>query len=104
MNTENTLKAYTAAQQSLKDHLEANPEVFKMHEKLLMRVIDTENDLRDAVSLTLESIENGMYSVTVTPQTQRIYDEDIIKLKCPEAIKDIQRPARISISSKERTI
>lgn len=111
MNPQATLQAYTNADQARKDHIAANAEVFKQHERLVMAVIDAENNLRDAVAESGQPIENGSYRVTVTPQTMRTYDEDKLRAALSsnpailaDAIKDVPRPPRITISAKERTI
>lgn len=82
---------------ALADHEARNPEVFKEHQRLAMAAIDADNALRDAVAESGSGISNGSFNVTVTPHSMTVYDEDIVRAKCPEAIKTQERPARITI-------
>jgi hypothetical protein len=70
-------------------------------------VIDARNVLDDTAAESGEGASNEMFKVTVTPQTQTIYDESILLAKLgmtrDEAIAQKiivinQRPARISVS------
>lgn len=70
------LENYIAAYNALQNHKEANAEVFKAHEQILMRFIDAENELRDYVAITKQPETSGAFSVTVEEQKQEVYDEE----------------------------
>lgn len=108
MSIETKLEIYTSAVDALKNHQEQNQSVFAQNERLVMSMIDAENELRDEVALRgTEGMkknesnllaQNGQFRILVTPQTQKVYDEEKIKAKMPEAIKEQDRPARVTIS------
>ncbi len=111
MTTASALQKYTNAVDKRNDHIAQNKGVFDAHEKIVGEVIDAENELRDEVAASGEGIENGLYKVTTTPQTQEIYDESKV-LAALGMTKDVaiekglivinQRPARITISALNR--
>lgn len=100
------LQKYTSAVAKRNDHIEQHADVFKQHEKIVYDVIDAENELRDAVAESGQGLNNGLYNVTVTPQTQEVWDEEKL-LKALNMSKDSaiaagllminQRPPRITI-------
>lgn len=103
MSVETSLARYTEAEKARREHIELNKKVFDEHERLVFAVIDAENELRDDVAMTKSAVSNNDFKVTYTPQTQVVYDEDVIRTflpaeKIPEAIKTVDRPGRISIS------
>lgn len=91
-----------AIEENIKDH----KDIFDAHERLVMQAIDAENALRDAVADAGEGVSNGLYTVTFTPQTQTIFDEEKILAQVGMS-KDVavgmglitvnQRPPRITI-------
>lgn len=97
-NKESALTKYGNAVGALEAHIEANKPTFEAHQALAMKVIDAENELRDAVAEDGSGVSNMAFTVTVEPKTQTIYDEEKIKATCPEAITTQQRPPRITIS------
>ena len=97
MSKETALENYTKAMKNLTDHEEANKPVFAEHQRLAMLTIDADNALRDAVAEEGAGVFNESYKVTYTPQTQTIYNDEIIKAKAPEAITTQERPPRITI-------
>lgn len=97
MTKESALENYTAAMKALTDHEAANGPVFAEHKRLAMQTIDADNAVRDAVDEAKAGVANDTFKVSYTPVTQTIYNEDIIKAKCPEAITSQERPARITI-------
>lgn len=106
------LDKYTSAMNQLNDHTEKNQTVFNEHKNIMLRVIDAENELRDAVAESNAGISNGAFRVTVTPQTQtwadieaidRLIAAGSIPASLREAIvKTTQRPARISIQPQKQ--
>lgn len=98
MTKENALANYTGAMKNLSEHEEANAAVFKEHQRLAMLTIDADNALRDAVAEEKAGVSNDSFKVSYTPVEQTLYDEDIIRAKCPEAMTTQERPARITIS------
>jgi len=97
MSKETALQSYTNAMDALLSHERENASVFDAHQRLAMAVIDADNALRDAVAEAGSGVSNGSFTVTYTPVTQTVYDEEIIKAKCPEAISTNERPPRITI-------
>lgn len=107
VNPEVSLEKYSNAVAALKDHQAANQKVFSAHEQLLGKLIDAENELRDAVAVAARGVENGQFSVSHIPQTQTWADIDeldqlIAQGKIPgdvrgQIVKTQQRPARITI-------
>ena len=99
---ETLLQKFTNTKEALQEHIRENQAVFSAHEKLVMYVIDAENELRDAVAESGQGINNGLYDVVVTPQTQRIYNEDnmhqyLNATQFADIVNDVKRPARITI-------
>lgn len=107
MSTQNALERYTVAKEKVEAHIEDNKAVFDTHQKLVMSLIDAENELRDTVSESREGVSNGKYTVSYLPQTQTWADIEtidqmiatgLIKKELREKIVMTQeRPARISI-------
>jgi hypothetical protein len=122
------LENYTKAVQTVKNHIEDNKEIFDAHQKLVMSVIDTENELRDAIAERVTALEadtseagiqalnefvrtgamNGSYKVTATPQTQTWADIEELDKEVSSGrmsketrdriVKTQKRPAKISIT------
>lgn len=101
------LQNYIAAYNALQNHKEANAEVFKAHEQILMRFIDAENELRDYVASTKQSETSGAFGVTCEEYTQEVFDEEktlqTLRMTKAEAVEKgiIQvnkRPPRIHIT------
>lgn len=86
MSKENALEKYTMAVNAIEEHKKANQSVFKEHERLLMNLIDIENELRDDVATDGSGVENSQFKVVVIPQTQ-----------FASVVNDVQRSPRISI-------
>jgi len=100
---EKALEKYATAVAAVKEHSEANSAVFQAHQELLFKVMDAENELRDAVAEDGTGISNGLYNVTVTPQEQVVVDTEKLKTiltseKYAEIVTVNQRPARVMIS------
>lgn len=104
---ENALERYTQAVAAVKEHTEANANVFDAHKKLMLNLIDRENELRDAVAESGEGVENALHKVKCEPQTQEFFDVE----KTLQALRVTkegaiaagvyivnQRPPRITIS------
>lgn len=91
------MQKYANAMDALEGHIESNKPVFDAHKELAMKVMDAENELRDAVAENGSGIVGAGYTATYTPVEQKVYDEEKIKKLCPEAITVNQRPARITI-------
>lgn len=103
MNPQSALIKYAAAVAAVKEYTEANKPIFDQHTRLMGTLIDAENELRDAVAESGTGVSIPLFNVVITPQTQRTYDEEILKtLVNPEdfnrIVKVISRPSRISIS------
>ena len=98
MSKETALSKYGNAVAALEEHIEANKPLFDRHQQLAMAVVDAENELRDAVAEDGSGVSNALYNVTIEPKTQTVYDDALIKAKCPEAISTTQRPPKITIS------
>ncbi len=107
MSKETALDKYTQAVGQMESHIELNKSVFDQHQQLVFRVMDAENELRDAVAIAGAGVSDGIHSVTITPQTQTYADIETLnashgKLLTDELLKNIiktqARPARISIS------
>lgn len=103
----NALDKYSSAVKELKAHISENKPVFDAHEKLTFRVIDAENELRDAVAEAGAGVSNDSHSVIIEPQTQVIADIEVIDkliqagkilVSRDEIVKTNQRPPRITIS------
>ena len=95
---------YTNAIDAQKDHMSNNPEVFKENNRLVMAIIDAENELRDAVAESGTGVSNGSFNVTITPVAQRIYNEDklhefLSPTQFAQVVNDVTRPARITIGA-----
>ena len=108
MSKESALEKFTSAKQAIIDHIEQNKSVFEAHERLVGRLIDAENDLRDAVAEAGKGVSNADYTVTCTPQTQEVWDEqktcEALRVSKEGAIAAgllmvNKRPHRISITS-----
>lgn len=110
-NPTGALDNYSKAVAAVKEHQAANQSVFKEHERLFLRVIDTENELRDSVAISMQNVANGDHEVTVTKQTQTWADIDTIdalikqglidpKLR-DQIIKTQERPPRIAIRERK---
>lgn len=104
---EQAIQKYADAVEAIKEHKEANATVFDAHQKLLFTLMDAENALRDAVAESGTGVENGKFKVTVTPQTQEVFDEEktLQALRVTKegaiaagVIMVNQRPPRITIS------
>ena len=76
MSTQNLLEKFTEAKEKVEAHIEDNKPVFNAHQKLVMSLIDAENELRDAVAESKEGVTNGKYTVVCTPQEQVVFDEE----------------------------
>lgn len=99
---ESALQRYTDAQDKLEQHIKDNQKVFDDHQKIVLELMDRDNELRDAVAEDGKGITNGLWNVTVTPQTQRVYNEDKMKqymsgTQFADVVSDVTRPARITI-------
>ena len=108
MSLEHSLEKYTRAKQAIVDDIEDHKDVFARHERIVGQFIDAENELRDDAAAEGKGIENGMYKVTVIPQTQEVFDEDAtlkaLGMTKADAIekgilKVNKRPPHISITS-----
>jgi ClpP class serine protease len=104
---EQALEKYTGAMDALIAHEEANQSVFDAHKVLVNKVIDAENELRDAVAEAKEGVANEQFKATYTPQTQTWADIDTLnashgKLLTDALLKEIvktqDRPGRITVS------
>lgn len=104
---ESSLTKYTTAVEAVKQHETSNERIFAEHKKLVMAVIDAENNLRDeAAQADLEGVtqakvlaNDGSFRVIITPQTMKVYDEDkILAAGLKDAISEQKRPPRITIS------
>ena|SRR5579863_2468889 len=115
MSAETALEKYTKAVQNIKDHIEANSAVFTTHKALLMQQMDAENELRDIVAETMQSISNNEIAVKVVKQSQTFADiptldewvknGEITQAMRDKAVKTIDRPPHISIKElKPRTV
>lgn len=102
----NALDRYTQAVESLRIHEAANQKVFDEHKQFVMRLIDAENSLRDAVAEDGNGISNGTHEVVVTKQTQTFVDPDelrkaqvttLTESQIANLIHTQERPPRISI-------
>lgn len=112
----------------MKNHIEDNKEIFDAHQKLVMEVIDTENELRDATAERVTALEadtseagiqalnefvargetNGTYHVKASPQTQTWADIEELDKEVASGrmsketrdriVKTQKRPAKISIT------
>lgn len=112
MNPATALDKYTSAMNAMTNQQEANSPVFNEHKRLMLQVIDAENELRDAVAESNAGISNGAFRVTVTPQSQtwadieavdRLIASGSIPASLRESIvKTTQRPARISIQPQKQ--
>lgn len=126
MSKASALDKYTGLVDKRNKHIEDNKAVFDAHEKIVMDIIDADNDLRDAVTEDFESLVeqaktnkeikpaadaglfNGAFKVTVTPQTQTWGDiEELDKLVAEgtiskevrdRVVKTQNRPPKISIT------
>jgi predicted transcriptional regulator len=110
MSKETALQNYTRAMGAVESNIELNKPVFDRQRTLTMAVIDAENALRDAVAEDGKGVSNGLYSVTVTPQTQTVYDETKILSRLgitreqavTEGIITVnQRPPKITIGKEK---
>lgn len=104
MSKESALQKYTNAIEERNEHIAQNKPVFDAHERIINKVIDADNELRDAVAEDGKGIENGLYKVTITPQTQKVYDDEMLsKLLQPEelaqVVKEVTRSPKISITA-----
>lgn len=104
MSKESALQKYANAIEERNEHLEQNKSVFEAHQRIIGKIIDAENELMDAVAESGSGIENGLYKVTITPQTQKVYDDEALsKLLQPEevdqVVKEVTRSPKISITA-----
>lgn len=102
MSKESALERYTKAVEKRNEHIKANKTVFEEHERIVGAVIDAENDLRDEVAEANAGVENTDFKVIITPQTQRVYNEDKMKqiltpIQFADIVNDVTRPPKISI-------
>lgn len=107
MSKEAALEKYTKLVEKRNEHIKANKTVFDDHEKIVMDIIDAENDLRDAVAESKEGVSNAEFTVTVTPQKQVWADIEtldkfvasgnITKEMRDMVVKTQDRPPKISI-------
>lgn len=107
-NITNSLDKYTRAVDAVRAHEESNRAIFDAHKKLVMTVIDAENELRDDAAGMIDGLtknvphvvaEDGLFRVIITPQTLTVYDEEKIRAAgAGSAITEQQRPPRITIS------
>lgn len=103
------LGRYTEAVEALKKHEQSNQAVFDAHKKLMLKIIDADNELRDAASEASEGMqkgvpklmaENGDFRVIVQLDTMKVYDDEkIIAKGLQDAITEQARPPRITISA-----
>lgn len=102
-----SLNKYTAAVEAVEAHEKANSSIFIEHSRLGMLVLDARNELDDVVAEIGASVSNNKFKVTVTPQTQTIYDEEKILARLNMSrdqaigsglIKVQPRPSRIGVS------
>jgi len=109
MDTTAALAKYTAAMAQLKSHIASNQGVFDTHQQIVFKVMDAENELRDAVAEAGVGVRNNDYKVTITPQTQtwadieeidRIFENTgkVDKSQRDQIVKTQPRPPRISIT------
>lgn len=104
MSKETALQKYANAIEERNEHIAANKSVFEAHERIVFRILDAENELRDEVAMANQGVENGLYKVTITPQTQKVYDDEVLsKLLQPEevsqVVKEVTRSPKISITA-----
>lgn len=102
------LDNYTAAVHARDAHIEANNAVFSAHEQIVLRIIDAENALRDAVAVSKEPVSNGEFKVTITPQESEVTDiakiDELVNLGVlsygtrAQIVKMQKRPDRITIT------
>ena len=125
MSKASALDKYTALVEKRNKHIEDNKAVFDDHQKIVMDIIDAENQLRDDVAAEFEvltenaktdttvkpaveaGVSNGEYNVLVTPQTQTWGDIEVLDalVASGEITKEIRdrvvktqkRPPRITI-------
>jgi len=106
------LQKYSNVKDELNNHINQNKSIFDAHEKIVMKLIDAENELRDAVAESGQGLNDGLNIVTVTPQTQTVYDEEKIlsALRVSKEgaiaaglIQINQRPPRITIGIVKQT-
>ena len=106
--TASALDRYTAAVEARDQHIRDNQSIFSVHEQIVNRIIDAENELRDGVAEEGAGISNGEFRVTVTPQSQEVCDLEALKANWPQAaaatVKTFQRPPRITIGRQPKTI
>ena len=102
------LEKYTKVQQERKELIAAHKEVFDKFEAIGLRIIDADNELRDAISEYGAGVENDQWVVTIMPQTQTFADIEVIDemiangvqltpARRSEIVKTVERPLRISI-------
>jgi len=105
------LDSYTKACEDRDRHIADNTAVFKAHEMIVNRIIDAENNLRDIVAEENAPVSNGEFRVTITPQTQTVFDEAKIlgdlhltreQALSQRIITDNPRPPRITIGRQPR--
>lgn len=101
------LEKYSNVYAELKQHQKDNQSVFTAHQNIVLRLIDAENELRDAVAEAGAGISNADHVVTHTPQTQTWADIEVLdrmvadgKLNADlykEIVKTQNRPPRITV-------
>lgn len=104
-----SLTKYTSAHKQMMEHQRNNASVFDEHKRLMLLVIDAENELRDAVDENKANVSNNDFRVTITPQTQTFADIEVIDRLIANGqisaslresiVKTVQRPDRISITA-----
>lgn len=70
MSKETALDKYAGLVAKRDQHIEDNKAVFDDHQKIVMDIIDAENDLRDAVAESKDGVKSAEFTVIYTPQTQ----------------------------------
>lgn len=101
------LNNYTNAVTAVRDFESVHEDVFSQHRRMGLGVVDARGALDDAFAEVGEGLDNGIFKVTVTPQSLTTYDEDRIlgKLQMTRQaaidaglFTDQVRPARITVS------
>lgn len=97
------LNNYSNIVAELKEHEQANEGVFSKHKSIVMRMVDADNAVRDAAAEAGEGASNATHRVTVTPQTQKTFNEPAILALASKGvditgiISEHTRPPRITI-------
>jgi hypothetical protein len=106
-NAIQALEKYTKVVEERNKYIESNKAVFDTHEQIAMRIIDAENELRDAVADEKAGVQNESFTVRHVAQTQTYADIEVIDQMVAggkitagmraEIVKTVDRPARVSI-------